>query len=265
MLMYSLRTNARSSTPPGNARKLPESHRLHSRGRLSRVGECGDKSGQARSRGPCKGGAIGDVIHPRGEPRRSILCVEDEQETASLLADGLTELGYAVELAPDGEVGFAKILANRPDLVLCDFWMPRMGGLELLQQLSEAGPQYAALPFILLTGQRDRDSELAGRRLGADDCLTKPVDFEMLGVVVENRLRRVGGRAALRSQIHLTNREKDVLTWVGRGKTSAEIAIILGLSERTVNFHCEQAMKRLDVVNRTQAVAKALAEGLIGT
>jgi DNA-binding CsgD family transcriptional regulator len=56
-----------------------------------------------------------------------------------------------------------------------------------------------------------------------------------------------------------------VLTWVARGKTSGEIAIILGLSERTVNFHCDQAMRRLDVVNRTQAVAKALADGLIVT
>jgi len=62
----------------------------------------------------------------------------------------------------------------------------------------------------------------------------------------------------------LTAREKNVLTWVARGKTSAEIAIILGLSERTINFHCDNAMKRLDVVNRTQAVATAVAGGLIG-
>lgn len=62
-----------------------------------------------------------------------------------------------------------------------------------------------------------------------------------------------------RPNIHLTEREREVLTWVGRGKTSAEIAVILGVSGRTVNFHCENAMKRLDVVNRTQAVAKAIA------
>ena len=55
-----------------------------------------------------------------------------------------------------------------------------------------------------------------------------------------------------------------MLLWAARGKTSAEIAIILGLSERTINFHCDQAMRRLDVVNRTQAVANAVAEGLIG-
>ena len=65
------------------------------------------------------------------------------------------------------------------------------------------------------------------------------------------------------SNYHLTDREREVLIWVGRGKTSSEIAIILGLSERTVNFHCDQAMKRLDVSNRAQAVAKAVSEQLL--
>jgi DNA-binding CsgD family transcriptional regulator len=86
----------------------------------------------------------------------------------------------------------------------------------------------------------------------------------MPGAVIDNRLRRrAEPKSGARSNLHLTEREKEVLDWVGRGKTSSEIAIILGLSERTVNFHCDQAMKRLDVTNRTQAVATAIAEGLI--
>jgi DNA-binding NarL/FixJ family response regulator len=177
------------------------------------------------------------------------------------LEDRLSDLGYRVELAPDGEVGLAKILANRPDLIICDLHMPRMDGLELLDELSRSGT--ATPPFIFLTGNCDRDSEIAGRRLGADDCLTKPVDFEMLSLVIESRLRRVPGRALVPPQTHLTSRESEVLTWVGQGKTSAEIAIILGRSERTINFHCDQAMRRLDVVNRTQAVVKAITQGLI--
>ena len=121
------------------------------------------------------------------------------------------------------------------------------------------------MPFVFLTALDDRANELAGRRLGADDYLTKPVDFELLGVVVNTRLRRAEGGAGPQPDVHLTEREKEVLTWAGRGKTSSEIAIILGLSERTINFHCDQAMRRLDVINRTQAVAKALAVGLITT
>jgi len=191
--------------------------------------------------------------------------VEDDPETSSLLAEALTELGYTVETECEGESGLAKILAQRPDLVLCDVRMPRMSGFEILDRVRAAGPAFARLPFVFLTALDDRENEVAGRRLGADDYLTKPVDFELLGVVVENRLRRAEGRAGPHADIHLTGREREVLTWVGRGKTSSEIAVILGLSERTVNFHCDQAMRRLDVINRTQAVARAIAEGLITT
>ena len=93
--------------------------------------------------------------------------------------------------------------------------------------------------------------------------MTKPLDLELLGVVIENHLRRAGKGRSGPAQGHLTERERDVLAWVGRGKTSAEIAIILGVSERTVNFHCERSVRRLDVVNRTHAVARAIAHGLI--
>jgi DNA-binding NarL/FixJ family response regulator len=177
--------------------------------------------------------------------------------------EALTELGYTVERAQDGEQGLALILSRKPDLVICDVRMPRMGGFELLERVAAAGPAFADMPFVFLTALGDRDSELAGRRLGADDYLTKPIDFEMLGVVVEHRLQRRQDHPSPQSDIHLTDREREVLTWVGRGKTSSEIAIILGVRERTVNFHCDQAMKRLDVMNRTQAVAKAIAHGLI--
>jgi DNA-binding NarL/FixJ family response regulator len=189
--------------------------------------------------------------------------VEDDEETASLLTEALTDLGYTVEQASDGERGLAAILTRRPDLVVCDVRMPRMGGFELLERVAAAGPAFAEIPFVFLTAYGDRDSELVGRRLGADDYLTKPIDFEMLGAVLENRLRRRRERFGPQPDIHLTEREREVLTWVGRGKTSAEIAIILGIRERTVNFHCDQAMKRLGVINRIQAVARAMASGLI--
>jgi DNA-binding response OmpR family regulator len=192
-----------------------------------------------------------------------ILCVEDDEETAGLLTEALSELGYTVEHAPDGEKALGTILADRPDLIICDVRMPRMGGFELLEKVTAAGSAYADIPFVFLTALGDRDSQLAGRRLGADDYLTKPIDFEMLGAVVGNRLRRRHERPDSQHGIHLTDREREVLTWAGRGKTSSEIATILGIRERTVNFHCDEAIKRLDVINRTQAVAKAMVYGLI--
>jgi DNA-binding NarL/FixJ family response regulator len=191
-----------------------------------------------------------------------ILCIEDDSQTASLLREALTDFGYQALVARNGEEGLAAILSDKPDLVVCDVRMPQMSGFEVLERLPALGQDYAGIPFVFLTALGDRDSELAGRRLGADDYLTKPVDFEMLDTVIQSRLRRSRGPRR-RSEYHLTDREREVLTWVGRGKTSSEIATILGLSERTVNFHCDQAMKRLNVINRTQAVAKAVAEQLL--
>jgi DNA-binding NarL/FixJ family response regulator len=192
-----------------------------------------------------------------------ILCIEDDGQTASLLSEALTELGYQTIVARNGKEGMTAILSEKPDLVVCDVRMPQMSGFEVLEGVAAAGPDYAAIPFVFLTALGDRDSELTGRRLGADDYLTKPIDFEILHTVIENRLRRRTNNLRARSNYHLTDREREVLTWVGRGKTSSEIAIILGLSERTVNFHCDQAMKRLDVSNRAQAVAKAVSEQLL--
>ncbi|HEX5935608.1 MAG TPA: LuxR family transcriptional regulator [Pseudorhizobium sp.] len=78
--------------------------------------------------------------------------------------------------------------------------------------------------------------------------------YEMLGRIRSLTVRIVDT---------LTDREIDCLNWTAAGKTSAEIAEILGLSEHTVNHYLNRAAKKLDTVNRTQAVAKALRTGLI--
>jgi CheY-like chemotaxis protein len=168
----------------------------------------------AGGRGCSDGGEIGAM------PAASLLCVDDDGDIAAL-AEGLGGHRYAVEFAPNGEIGLARILAKRPDLVVCSMWMRGLGGLELLRRLHEAGPAFASIPFVFLVCRQDRDSELAGRRLGADDYLSKPVDFDMLRIVVENRLRRMHGQRAPAPQTHLTSRESEVLTWFWRGKTSA--------------------------------------------
>jgi len=64
---------------------------------------------------------------------------------------------------------------------------------------------------------------------------------------------------------NLSEREKEVLTWSKRGKSSWEISAILNITERTVNFHVNNIMQKLNAVNRTQAVAVAIERGLITT
>src|SRR5580658_6115893 len=113
-------------------------------------------------------------------PDKRILCIEDDPETAALIAEDLQERGYAVTLALDGHTGFQAILKTSPDLVLCDISMPGMTGFEVLERLTALSPQFESVPFVFLTALADRETELKGRRLGADDFVTKPIDFEML-------------------------------------------------------------------------------------
>jgi DNA-binding response OmpR family regulator len=115
------------------------------------------------------------------EPQKKILCIEDDRETAALIAEELAERGYDVHLAYDGREGFAAILRAMPDLVLSDISMPVMSGFELLDRLAALAPRFRSMPFVFLTALTDRDNELKGRQLGADDYVTKPIDFDMRG------------------------------------------------------------------------------------
>jgi len=195
---------------------------------------------------------------------RQILCIEDDAETATLIAEELAERGFAVTVAHDGQEGFAAILRTPPDLVLCDVGMPVMDGFEVLSRLRALAPRFSDVPFVFLTALAQRDTELKGRRLGADDYVTKPVDFDILESIIEARLSRTG-RPQHRSQqnVSLSEREIEALSWSARGKTSGEIATILGLSKRTVDFHIDRAREKLGVATRVEAVVRAATEGLI--
>ncbi len=194
---------------------------------------------------------------------KRILCVEDDPDTAALIAEDLQERGYSVTIALSGQAGLAAILKSNPDLVLCDVTMPGMTGFELLERVTALPSKVGAVPFVFLTALVDRDTELRGRRLGADDYVTKPIDFEMLSTIIEARLSHVA-RDRVRSVVAaLKERELECLTWSARGKSSSEIANILGLSARTVDFHIESACRKLQVSTRIEAVAKAISERLI--
>jgi len=86
--------------------------------------------------------------------------------------------------------------------------------------------------------------------------------LQLIGVYAYNRLRSLT-RPERQKRSLLTAREREVLRWAAGGKTSWEISVILRISERTVKFHLVEASRKLNAVNRTSAVAKALAWGLI--
>jgi LuxR family quorum sensing-dependent transcriptional regulator len=94
--------------------------------------------------------------------------------------------------------------------------------------------------------------------LGLDERLM----LQMISVHLFNRLAEIGA-AWKTGQVVLTEREIQCLSWTAAGKTSLEIAEILGLSEHTVNHYLNQVTRKLEAVNRTQAVVKAIRRGLI--
>ncbi len=197
------------------------------------------------------------------EARKRILCIEDDRETAALLAEELVDRGFEVCVAHDGQEGFSAILRWAPDLVLCDISMPVMSGFEVLERLTAIAPRFGQTPFVFLTALTDRDTELKGRQLGADDYVTKPIDFDVLTAIITARLARVARSEVWPKSVALNEREIQSLTWAARGKTSAEIAQILGLRKRTVDFHIDNARTKLGTTTRIEAVIKAITGGLI--
>ena len=197
------------------------------------------------------------------EVQKKILCIEDDRETAALIAEELIDRGYAVSIAHDGREGLAAILKTMPDLVLSDISMPLMSGFDLLERLIALAPRFANMPFVFLTALTDRDNELKGRQLGADDYVTKPIDFDVLASIINARLAGIARTALWPKTAELNNREVEILTWVARGKTSVEIAQILGLTKRTIDFHIDNARGKLSAATRTEAVIKATTGRLI--
>jgi DNA-binding NarL/FixJ family response regulator len=197
------------------------------------------------------------------EARRKILCIDDDRAVTALIAEELTARGFDVMVAYDGHEGFVAILKLMPDLVLCDVSMPIMSGFEVLERLNALAPRLGHIPFVFLTALADRERELRARRLGADDYVTKPIDFDMLDMIINARLAGVARNEMWPKLAMLNDREIEALTWVARGKTSAQIADLIGLSKRTIDFHLDNARIKLGATTRTQAAIKAAIGRLI--
>jgi DNA-binding NarL/FixJ family response regulator len=197
------------------------------------------------------------------EARKKILCIDDDRAVAEMVAEELAGRGFEVTLAHDGHEGLVSILKTMPDLVLCDVNMPVMSGMEVLERLNALAPRLGRIPFVFLTALSDRDSELRARRLGADDYVVKPVDFDMLEMILNARLAGVARNEVWPKLVTLNDREIEALTWVARGKTSAEVADVIGLSKRTVDFHLDNARLKLGAATRTEAAIKAAIGKLI--
>jgi DNA-binding NarL/FixJ family response regulator len=196
----------------------------------------------------------------RRRPR--ILCIEDDPATLDLLVEVLEDEGFDTLVAMDGREGIRQF-SCQPDLILCDIDMPHMTGFEVLGAFRKDVSQLHNVPFLFITAYGSRESHLQARRLGCDDFITKPLDFELLVEIIRSRLAQRSKQDTV--DFSLTEREIEALTWVAKGKSSTDIAVLMNVSERTVNFHVNNVIRKLGVATRVQAAIRCAMLGLIET
>ncbi len=196
---------------------------------------------------------------------RLILETEDDFSVAGEAVDGAQALRLCAEL--------------NPDVVLMDLRMPGMDGLTAIEKLHVSQPEIAV---VILTTFNEDDLMLRGLQAGARGYLLKDTDRvalfntlraaargeTLLGPEIMTRLlAHTGGSpvgaAATGGALGLTERETEVLTAVARGERSKEVALRLGISERTVKAHLASIYSKLGVDSRAAAVAVAGQKGLL--
>lgn len=119
----------------------------------------------------------------------TILVVEDDPVIRSLLAEYLTDLGYRVSTAEDGEVALRRAARERPCLVLADVMLPKLGGLELVRRL-RADRRTQRTTIIAMSAVTNGTIRAECRQVGCDDFIPKPFDLDTL----ETRITRLVGK-----------------------------------------------------------------------
>jgi two-component system phosphate regulon response regulator PhoB len=132
---------------------------------------------------------------PNMRQPRLIQIAEDEQDMAGLMAHYLRRNGFAVEVTADGLEALNTLMQRRPDLVVLDWMLPTMSGIEICR-LVKSSPLLKHTPILMVTALASTEHKLEGFRHGADDYLAKPFDMRELVARVRNLLHRSEQTAA---------------------------------------------------------------------
>jgi len=124
-----------------------------------------------------------------------ILLVEDEAALVTMLRYNLEKHGFRVEEAADGAEALTKVAEAKPDLVLLDWMLPQMSGIEVCRQLRRK-PATRDIPVIMVTARSEEADSVRGLNTGADDYITKPFSMEALLARIRALLRRAGSPSA---------------------------------------------------------------------
>jgi two-component system phosphate regulon response regulator PhoB len=126
-----------------------------------------------------------------GATKPTVLVVEDEAALATMLRYNLEKQGFKVDEAVDGQEALTRIAEAQPDIVLLDWMLPVMSGIEVCRQIRRR-PQTRDLPVIMVTARTEDQDAVRGLNTGADDYITKPFSMEALLARMRALLRRAG-------------------------------------------------------------------------
>ena len=126
-----------------------------------------------------------------GKAKPTILIVEDEAPLLTLLRYNLEKQGFRVEEATDGQEALLRVAENKPDLVLLDWMLPSLSGIEVCRQIRRR-PATRDLPVIMVTARTEDQDAVRALDIGADDYITKPFAVEALLARIRALLRRSG-------------------------------------------------------------------------
>ncbi len=136
--------------------------------------------------------------------RRALLLVEDDRQLSGLLTEVLTDAGYAVDVAPDGQRGLHLALTRRYEAMIVDRLLPAIEGADLVSRLRSRG---IAVPILMLTALGTVPDRVSGLDAGAEDYLVKPFDIDELLARLRAMLRRHPDRS---NTLSLGERNLDV-------------------------------------------------------
>lgn len=183
---------------------------------------------------------------------KKILVVDDKLELRTLLKSYLTQEGFDVVTANDGQEALFVARHEKPNLIILDLMMPEMGGYEFMRSFSRE----ADTPVVILTAKIEENDKVLGLELGADDYITKPFSPRELTARVRAVLRRAEKQSSNQEILRCGAIE---LNWSGRTTTVGGLAVELTPSEfsllATLMSSPGRVFSRLELLDKCQGTA----------
>ncbi|MFY7742237.1 MAG: response regulator transcription factor [Flavobacterium sp.] len=189
----------------------------------------------------------------------NILIIEDESGIASFLKQGLEEENYAVSIAIDGQTGLQKALSEQPDLILLDWMLPKLSGLEVCEAIRKKDK---STPILFLTAKDTIQETIEGLKAGANDYIKKPFSFEELLERIKIHFRNKNENKVLtlgnivldkntfqvfvdKNEVNLTQREFELLAYLIKNK--GHVCTRTNIIEDVWDIHFEYDTGVIDV------------------